>query len=223
MHRVRRSPRSEHRPLPRLRRRGGARAPHRHPGPRLPGLRRLQRARGRRLRRLRDAARRRAAGDARGRADRPLPAPGTPVVRAYAKGGGSAARAVAASGTRSPRATLVLERGAGVRGTAYPLAPGAAAAGRGPGALSFPGDPALAPHHATFIWRDGRCACWTRARPAGATCGSARTPSRRCSPATRSWWATGSCAMPGRCRPRRRARPTAPAGWERRGHPSPRW
>lgn len=90
------------------------------------------------------------------------PAPGAPRVHAFPRDG--------ATGTRtaiSPRATLVLERGAGVRGSSWRLEPGAAAAGRGPGALSFPGDPALAPHHATFVWRDGALCLHDRGTPGG--------------------------------------------------------
>ena len=61
----------------------------------------------------------------------------------------------------------MLERGVGVRGVAYRLAPGAAPVGRGPGGLSFPGDPALAPHHATFIWRDGALRLLDQGSPGG--------------------------------------------------------
>lgn len=104
---------------------------------------------------------------ASGAAGPPPASPGAPRIRSYEKGGGSAARAASASATRAPDATLVLERGAGVRGAAYRLAPGAAPAGRGPGALSFPGDPALAPHHATFIWRDGILRLLDQGAPGG--------------------------------------------------------
>jgi pSer/pThr/pTyr-binding forkhead associated (FHA) protein len=93
--------------------------------------------------------------------------PGSPLVRSYSKGGGSAARAMPASPGAAPRATLVLERGAGVRGATWRLEPGVAPAGRGPGALSFPGDPTLAPHHATFVWRDGALRLCDQGSPGG--------------------------------------------------------
>lgn len=97
------------------------------------------------------------------------PARGAPRVRSYAKGGGAEARSVAPSaGVRPvPGATLTLERGAGVRGATFRLEPGAAPAGRGPGPLSFPGDPSLAPHHATFLWRDGALRLLDQGSPGG--------------------------------------------------------
>jgi hypothetical protein len=91
-----------------------------------------------------------------------------PRVRSYAKGGGGAARPVTASVAARPlSATLTLERGAGVRGATFRLEPGAAPAGRGPGPLSFPGDPSLAPHHATFLWRDGALRLLDQGSPGG--------------------------------------------------------
>jgi len=58
-------------------------------------------------------------------------------------------------GERTPgRARLTLERGDG-EGKAFPLGPEPTKAGRSRGAVSFPDDPTLAPHHATFFYRSG--------------------------------------------------------------------
>lgn len=114
----------------------------------------------------------RAAGAAQGvdggAADGGEPAADAPRVRSYAKGGGGAVRAVPAAAARALTGpTLTLERGAGVRGATFRLEPGAAPTGRGPGPLSFPGDPSLAPHHATFLWRDGVLRLLDQGAPGG--------------------------------------------------------
>ncbi len=105
-----------------------------------------------------------ATGPARGAESQ---AEGAPVVRSYPKGGSSQPRPVPPSATRAAGATPTLERGAGVRGATFRLEPGAAPAGRAPGPLSFPGDPALAPHHATFLWRDGALRLLDQGAPGG--------------------------------------------------------
>ncbi len=53
------------------------------------------------------------------------------------------------------RARLVLERGAAKEGTVYRLDAASTAVGRAKGPIGFPDDAALAPHHATFVFRDG--------------------------------------------------------------------
>jgi pSer/pThr/pTyr-binding forkhead associated (FHA) protein len=52
-------------------------------------------------------------------------------------------------------ARLVLERGEAPEGAAFPLAAETVEAGRERGAVAFPDDPCLAPHHATFFYRAG--------------------------------------------------------------------
>jgi len=49
----------------------------------------------------------------------------------------------------------VLESGAGAAGAVFPLDRERVPAGRAEGPLRFPDDPCLAPHHATFLFRDG--------------------------------------------------------------------
>lgn len=66
----------------------------------------------------------------------------------------------------APAAALVLEQGAATPGTTYRVE-GEARAGRAPGGLSFPADAALAPHHATFLWHDGRLRLRDEGAPAG--------------------------------------------------------
>lgn len=103
-----------------------------------------------------------AAPSAPGPAARPAP-PGGPVVRAFAKGsgaGGPSARVVplapaAASAVSPGRARLVLERAEGGDGPTFRLAGETVAAGRAGGAVAFPDDPCLAPHHATFFYASG--------------------------------------------------------------------
>lgn len=53
------------------------------------------------------------------------------------------------------RAKLVLERGEGYEGATFGLDAEKVEAGRATGAVLFPSDPCLAPHHATFFYRDG--------------------------------------------------------------------
>jgi len=53
------------------------------------------------------------------------------------------------------RARLVLERGAGVEGNVYKLEAEITEVGRTCGAITFPEDETLAPHHASFLFRSG--------------------------------------------------------------------
>ncbi len=53
------------------------------------------------------------------------------------------------------RAKLVVDAGEGLRGATFPLAAEIVEAGRSKGAVVFPEDPCLAPHHATFFFRGG--------------------------------------------------------------------
>jgi pSer/pThr/pTyr-binding forkhead associated (FHA) protein len=53
------------------------------------------------------------------------------------------------------KARLVLERGEGFDGATFRLGADAAQAGRSKGAVVFPNDPCLAPHHATFFYKEG--------------------------------------------------------------------
>jgi hypothetical protein len=115
----------------------------------------------------------------------PPPAPGQPVLRAFQRGAASPTRVVplvpsqtqagnhpqvvpaapppAASPRAIPetgpllpgRATLVLERGAGLDGASFQLDREVVGAGRTEGAVRFPDDPCLAPLHATFLFREG--------------------------------------------------------------------
>lgn len=65
-------------------------------------------------------------------------------------------RAAQAFGPLSPgRANLVLESGEGVEGAVYRLGAESVEAGRSKGAVIFPEDACLAPHHATFFYRGG--------------------------------------------------------------------
>jgi pSer/pThr/pTyr-binding forkhead associated (FHA) protein len=53
------------------------------------------------------------------------------------------------------RTRLVVEGGSGPAGASFPLGAEPVEAGRSKGAIRFPDDPTLAPHHATFLYRDG--------------------------------------------------------------------
>ncbi len=53
------------------------------------------------------------------------------------------------------KARLVLERGAGREGEVYGLDSPVTEVGRTRGAIVFPDDPTLAPHHASFLFQDG--------------------------------------------------------------------
>lgn len=70
---------------------------------------------------------------------RPPPAPAESAAAALAPG----------------RARLVVEAAAGVDGATFPLEADAVEAGRSRGAVVFPDDDCLAPHHATFFYRGG--------------------------------------------------------------------
>ena len=60
-----------------------------------------------------------------------------------------------ASAPANGRARLHLERGEGPEGVVFRLAADVVEAGRSKGQVVFPADPCLAPHHATFFYRDG--------------------------------------------------------------------
>lgn len=64
--------------------------------------------------------------------------------------------AAAASGALAPgRARLVLDAGEGLEGASFRLDAERVEAGRARGAVRFPDDESLAPHHATFLYRGG--------------------------------------------------------------------
>jgi pSer/pThr/pTyr-binding forkhead associated (FHA) protein len=63
---------------------------------------------------------------------------------------------VAVSAPVHPRARIVVERGESPPGTVFQLAAEEVQAGRSQGAVIFPSDPCLAPHHATFVQRGGQ-------------------------------------------------------------------
>ena len=65
------------------------------------------------------------------------------------------------------RARLVLERGEGFDGATFRLLADEVAAGRSHGAVLFPGDPCLAPHHATFFYRAGALLVRDEGAPGG--------------------------------------------------------
>lgn len=58
--------------------------------------------------------------------------------------------------TQGARARLILVKGEGQDGIAFPLSEGEHIAGRLEGGLMFPEDPLLSPRHATFFYRDGK-------------------------------------------------------------------
>ncbi len=65
------------------------------------------------------------------------------------------------------RARLVLERGEGFDGATFRLLADQVAAGRSQGAVLFPNDPCLAPHHATFFYRGGALLVRDEGAPGG--------------------------------------------------------
>ncbi len=65
------------------------------------------------------------------------------------------------------RARLVLERGEGFDGATFRLLADRVAAGRSQGAVLFPNDPCLAPHHATFFYRGGALLVRDEGAPGG--------------------------------------------------------
>lgn len=82
-----------------------------------------------------------------------LGARGTQVVMKPSVPGRTATQAF---GPLAPgRAKLVLEAGEGFDGATFRLNAESVAAGRSKGAVIFPGDACLAPHHATFFYRGG--------------------------------------------------------------------
>lgn len=60
------------------------------------------------------------------------------------------------SNAQNTRARLVLIKGEGQDGIAFPLGDGDHAAGRLEGGIMFPEDPLLSPRHATFFFRDNK-------------------------------------------------------------------
>jgi pSer/pThr/pTyr-binding forkhead associated (FHA) protein len=80
--------------------------------------------------------------------------PGAPLVKRFPEGdGASEPRPQRAPPPPRARTSVYLERGAAADGAAFHLDGGEVAAGRAPGAMSFPGDPCLASHHATFFFQ----------------------------------------------------------------------
>jgi hypothetical protein len=76
----------------------------------------------------------------------------------------------AARGAGAPgpgRARLVVEAGEGLQGATFRLEAEAVEAGRSKGAIVFPDDPCLAPHHATFLYRRGRLHVRDEGAPGG--------------------------------------------------------
>jgi len=67
----------------------------------------------------------------------------------------------------APRAKLVVERGEAAAGTVFALSADEVQAGRTQGAVIFPADPSLAPHHATFLAHDGRVVVRDEGAPGG--------------------------------------------------------
>ena len=93
------------------------------------------------------------AGQFCARCGQPLGQRGTQVMARPPAGGRTA---TAAFGALAPgRAKLVLERGEGFDGATFRLNAESVQAGRSQGAVLFPADPCLAPHHATFSYRNG--------------------------------------------------------------------
>ena len=83
----------------------------------------------------------------------PLGARGTQIMSKPAAPGRTATQVF---GALAPgRAKLLLERGAGFEGATFRLNAESVEAGRSKGAVVFPDDPCLAPHHATFFYRGG--------------------------------------------------------------------
>ncbi len=83
-----------------------------------------------------------------------LGARGTQVVmKPFPSAAGAATRSAVAAAPG--RARLVLESGEGEEGASFPVEGAAVEAGRSKGALRFPDDACLAPHHATFLYRSG--------------------------------------------------------------------
>jgi pSer/pThr/pTyr-binding forkhead associated (FHA) protein len=82
-----------------------------------------------------------------------LGAHGTQVMMKPAAAGRSASQVF---GALAPgRAKLVLEEGGDYEGATFRLGSETVEAGRSKGAILFPTDPCLAPHHATFLYRNG--------------------------------------------------------------------
>lgn len=96
----------------------------------------------------------------------PLSGGGTMVLPAVAA---ATAQAPPAAGALAPgRAKLILIRGEGFEGAEFRLGTDEIPAGRSRGLVLFPSDAFLAPHHATFFYRDG----WLHLRDEGSPSGT---------------------------------------------------
>lgn len=81
---------------------------------------------------------------------------GTHGTQVMAKPPSAGPSATGVCGPLAPgRAKLVVEAGGGGGGAMFRLNAESVEAGRSKGAVVFPDDPCLAPHHATFLYRDG--------------------------------------------------------------------
>ena len=104
------------------------------------------------------------AGQFCARCGQPLGARGTQVLQ---RGGAHRDGPPVDGAVAAGRAKLVLERGEGAEGTAYRLGAEIVEAGRTRGAVSFPADPCLAAHHATFLYREGTLVVKDEGAPGG--------------------------------------------------------
>ncbi|MFO0581904.1 MAG: FHA domain-containing protein [Anaeromyxobacter sp.] len=96
----------------------------------------------------------------------PLGPRGTAVMRTTPAPGVKTATQI--FGALTPgRAKLVLERGSGNEGSTFRLNAESVEAGRTKGAVIFPDDPCLAPHHATFFYREGNLHVRDEGAPGG--------------------------------------------------------
>jgi hypothetical protein len=82
-----------------------------------------------------------------------LGARGTQIISRPFQGGRTATQVYGA--IVPGRVKLVLERGAGAEGETFKLTEESTGVGRSTGGVTFPGDPCLAPLHATFLYRNG--------------------------------------------------------------------
>jgi len=78
-----------------------------------------------------------------------------PAADRAAVASGQAEPALGRPGAPAGRARIHLERGEGPEGVTFRLGAEVVEAGRSRGEVVFPADPCLAPHHATFFYRDG--------------------------------------------------------------------
>jgi hypothetical protein len=90
-----------------------------------------------------------------------------PTCQAALDPGAGTCPACGAPAGHPAAARLVLLRGEGEPGTAFPLSGDEVQAGRTQGQVRFPDDPCLAPHHATLLWRDGALLLRDEGAPGG--------------------------------------------------------